>query len=137
MNIELSKESIEALYFMAYGCYNQGKLEDAANYFRFLTRLDTRTKKHWMGLAASLQMQKQFQKAIQAYEIAAALEPTDPYVHFHAANCLHDLGNVKDALFALECSKRAIKTQSATDSLKNLSRHINLVYKTWKSKIIK
>ena len=134
MNVELSKDSIEALYFTAYGCYNQGKIDDATGYFRLLTQADTRTKKHWMGLAACFQLKKEYKQAIEAYEIAVALEPTDPYVHFHAANCYYSLGNIEDALFALECAKRAIKSQPATDSLKNLSRHIALIYKTWKSK---
>jgi type III secretion system low calcium response chaperone LcrH/SycD len=135
--MKLTQDSIEALYFTAFTCYNQGKFADAAGYFRLLTTHDPKTKKHWMGLAASLQMQKQFQRAIEAYEIAAALEPADPYVHFQAAHCLQSLGHAKDALFALDCAKRALKLNPATDSLKNLLKHIHLISKTLKVNIKK
>lgn len=131
--MKLTQDSIEALYFTAFGCYNQGKFEDATGYFRLLTTADPKTKKHWMGLGASLQMQKKFQRAIEAYEVAVALEPSDPYVHFHAAHCLQSLGNTKDALFALDCAKRALTLNPPISSLKNLLKHINLISDTLKS----
>jgi type III secretion system low calcium response chaperone LcrH/SycD len=135
--MNVSQDSIEALYFIAYGCYNQGKYDDAVYYFRTLTSLDTRTKKHWMGLGASLQMQKNYQKAIEAYENAAAIDPTDPYVHFHAADCLHSQGNIQDALFALSCCNRAISLNAPSDQLNNLFKHIKLMSKCWKASLNK
>lgn len=86
-----------------------------------------------MGLAASLHMQKNYPKAIEAYEMVAAIDPTDPFVHFHAAECLRSLGNTKDALFALTCCKRAITLNPPSDKLTNLLKHIQLMSKCWKT----
>jgi len=128
---QLSRETLEALYYVAHANYKQGKYEDAAGIFRYLTVEDTRTRKHWMGLGSSLQMLKQYQKAIEAYEIAAAIDPGDPRVHMHAADCLFGLGNVKDALFALDCAVRALKLGEKDEANKNLLAHIALIRKAW------
>src|SRR5262245_31055472 len=95
---QLSGESIEALYHIAYTQYKQGKYEDAVGVFRFLTLNDTRSRKHWMGLGASLQMQKKYNEAIEAYELAAALDPTDPHVHIYASDCCFAQKMTKEGL---------------------------------------
>lgn len=128
---QLSRDTLEALYYVAHTNYKQGKYEDSAAIFRYLTLEDTRTRKHWMGLGSSFQMLKKYQKAIEAFEIAVALEPGDPLVHMQAADCLFGLGNVKDALFALECAERAVKLGDFNEDGKNLLAHIALIRKAW------
>lgn len=129
---QMTKESFEALYHFAYSHYKQGKYEDAVGLFRFLTIHDTNTRKHWMGLGAALQMQKKYDDAIEAYELAAALDPRDPYVHIYAADCFFAQNRTKDGLFALGCGERALNLQKEPD--KNLHAHIALMRMAWDKK---
>jgi type III secretion system low calcium response chaperone LcrH/SycD len=129
--MEISQGSIETLYSMAYTYYKQGMYEEAVAHFRVLTMADASSPKHWIGLGASLQMLKRFEKALEAYEFAACLNPGDPHIHIHAADCLFGLGLAKEALFALSCAERAIKMDKMTERDKNLLAHIALIRKAW------
>lgn len=135
--VQLSKESAETLYFLAYTCYKQGKYEEAVGHFRLLTLADTRSYRNWVGYGACLQMLKNFPKAIEAYEIAAALDPTDPQLHIQAADCLFGLGKTKEALFAIGCAERAIKLNKTENQDKNLLTHLALMRKAWKKRLVK
>lgn len=128
---QLSNETLEAFYYTAHTNYKQGKYEDATAIFRYLTVMDTRNRKFWMGYGSSLQMLKEYQRAIEAYEIAAALEPGDPHVHLQAADCLFGLRSFKEAFFALDCAERAIKLDGNLDAGKDLLHHIALIRKAW------
>lgn len=132
MKPQFSGQSLEALYHFAYTHYKQGKYEDAVALFRFLTVTDTHTRKHWMGLGASLQMQRNYGEAIKAYELAAALDAADPYVHIYAAECFFAQRLTKDGLFALDCAERALKLQKEQDQ--NLLAHIKLMRRAWNKK---
>ncbi len=126
---QLSSDSHEALYQVSYAHYKQGKYDEAAGLFRFLTMADTANKKYWMGLAASLQQSKRYLEAIEAYELAAALDPADPYVHIHASDCLFGLGKQKDGLYALDCAERAVKLHKEQDP--KVLDHIALMRTAW------
>lgn len=123
----LSNASIETLYSIAHNHYGQGKYAEAVDLFRLATIADVKSRKCWMGLGASYQMCKKYVEAIEAYELAAALEPTDPHVHVHAANCFSSLGKKKEALFALDCAERASKLKHDD----NLLAHIRLMRTMW------
>ncbi len=128
--LKLSKEACEALYHNAFMSYKQGKYDDAESQFRVLTMVDTRTRKHWMGLGAALQQQKKHGEAIQAYELAAALDASDPFVHIYAADCFFALGQKKEGLFALDCAERAVKLQKEPNQ--NIFAHVELMRQAWK-----
>jgi len=89
---EFSEQSTEALYAFGYGFYENGKYENAVQFFRFLTLVDPKKKKYWMGLGASYQMLKDDECALQCYGAAAILDQNDPFTHFHAAECFFSLG---------------------------------------------
>lgn len=127
---DLSSGSLETLYHFAHSYYKQGKYEDAEGLFRFLTVANTHTRKYWMGLGASLQMRKVYDKAIESYELAAALDPTDPQVHLYAADCYFGMSKKEEGLFALDCAERAIKLSKPVDS-ENLLAHLALIRKAW------
>jgi type III secretion system low calcium response chaperone LcrH/SycD len=135
--IQLSKESMETLYFLAHTSYKQGKYEEAAGHFRLLTMADARSYRNWIGFGACMQMSKNYQKAIEAYEVAAALDPADPQLHIQAADCLFGLGKTKEALFAIGCAERAIKLNKPEEQDKNLLTHLALMSKAWKKRLVK
>lgn len=127
----LSHEAKQALYGLAYTCYTQGKYEEAAGHFRLLTKADMHSYDYWMGLGASLQMAKKYQKAIHAYEMAACLNPTDPQLHIQAADCFFGSGHARDALFALACAERAAGMNKPSKKNQNLLKQLTLMQQAW------
>jgi type III secretion system low calcium response chaperone LcrH/SycD len=92
-------ELAKTLYLFAYRLYQDSKYNDAVQFFRFLTLIDPYSAKYWKGLGASLQMLKQYEKAIEAYSSAVLMEktPSDDYLHEHIAECYSALGQSKKA----------------------------------------
>jgi type III secretion system low calcium response chaperone LcrH/SycD len=125
---EFTKEHIEGLYTLAYDFYESGKYKEAANFFRFLTVLDHAGKKHWIGLAASQQMQKEYGNAVNNYAVAALLDQTDPYTPFYAAECCFSMGDVERGLEALESAETLAGSE---DEFKGLRKKLSLLREAW------
>lgn len=89
----LTRENMEAVYTVAYNAYNGGNLEQADKVFQFLCYFDHFEKKHWLGLAATRQMQKNYTGAVDAYSFAALLDINDPQIPMQAADCHLAMGN--------------------------------------------
>lgn len=104
-----SSDSLEALYGTAFELYRNGKYEDAADVFRFLTLSNSFERKYWIGLAACHQMNKHYAEAIECYSIAAIQDPTDPYAHLHAAECFFHMGQKTKAKEALASAAATAK----------------------------
>lgn len=109
----LSKDAIEALYSFGYGSYGSGNYEKAMHFFRFLTLLDVENRKHWMGLGASYQMLKENKRALECYAHAALLNPSDPFVPWHAAECFSAIEQPEQAREALSCAEEIAKEKPA------------------------
>lgn len=110
-----SPEAENALYAIAFDHYNHARYDQSIQLFKLLTWQNKQHRAGWMGLAASLQMLKQFEPAIAAYGYAAILQEKDPYVHFHAAECYFALGNKVKALQALESALACATTKELKD----------------------
>ncbi len=113
---DLSKfddETIEGIYSFAFSYYENGWYTEAENLFRLLVALRIRNYNYWKGLGATLQMLKKYEEAIEAYSWAAITDPTisDPYPHFHAAECFHTMGEYTRGLKALYSAKTIAKKQ--------------------------
>jgi len=98
-----SQEQMEAIYSVAYNFYQVGKYQDATQVFSWLGLFNPFVPKYWMGLGASLQMAKEFERALHAYAVAALTsEPEDPTPHLHAGECYLGTGNLEEALKAFQ-----------------------------------
>lgn len=64
---------MRGIYTYAYDFYNQGRLDDAEVFFRFLSIYDFYNPDYIMGLAAVYQLKKNYEKAIELYSLADAL----------------------------------------------------------------
>ncbi|MFQ5729196.1 MAG: SycD/LcrH family type III secretion system chaperone [Waddliaceae bacterium] len=104
---QLSPEALEDFYAFGYGLYDSGQYENAMHYFRFLTLVDMQNRKHWMGLGASYQMLKEYDRALQSYGYAALLDENDPNAHFHAAECFFANNQAEPGNQALSSAKTA------------------------------
>ncbi|MBS4169030.1 SycD/LcrH family type III secretion system chaperone [Parachlamydia sp. AcF125] len=128
----LSTEVLSCLYASAYEFYTHGKYETAQHFFQMLTVLEPHSKKNWMGLGATLQVQKNYQLALEAYSFAALLDLNDPYISFHAAECFFFLDQIQHGFDALTAAEE-IATQQKNDSPPHpLLNHIELMRTGWK-----
>lgn len=125
----LDSETSETLYALAYQAYEHGRYEDALKLFRFLT-LHCSSKRHWMGLGATLQVLKQYEEALSCYGLAALEDASDPYVHLHAADCLFALDNIPGALIALEASENAATNKG---TFEELLKRVKLMRAAWET----
>ncbi|HEV8051387.1 MAG TPA: SycD/LcrH family type III secretion system chaperone [Parachlamydiaceae bacterium] len=125
---QLSPDSLSALYSMGYQLYRNGKYEDAKCFFRFLTLNNSFERKYWMGLGACYQMLKLYNEAIECYSAAAIQDPTDPYVHLHAADCYFHMHNLAKAKEALESAMITAKDDKAYEGL---IPKLQLISDTW------
>lgn len=116
-----SQETVGALYAFGYGFYQNGKFDKSIHFFRFLTLIDMHTRKHWMGLGASYQMDKQYERALQCFGYAAILNPNDLYAHFYAAECFLSLNQKEEANKALNSAEKLGK-HSPNDNASILSK---------------
>lgn len=123
-----SQESLLALYTMAYELYRNGKYQDAKAFFQFLTIADSFERKYWMGLGACCQMLKTFHEAIDCYSAAALQDPSDPYAHWHAADCFFQLHDLPKAQAALHSAIMAAKENEAHQAI---LPQLVLLEKTW------
>lgn len=115
----LSNSSLEALYEQAYDHYTSGRGLEAARSFGLLIALNPFQQKFWMGLAASQHLEQQYEKALQAYALAALLDDQDPVPHYHAAQCYLAMGNKRDAIKALELAEAHASAHSSLASLRS------------------
>ena len=97
----LSDEDMDVIYGMAFNLYNHGKYKDSEDVFKFLCFMDHMERKYLMGLAASRQMQKNYEGAVQAYSLAAVYNIEEPKAHLHAGDCFLALGRYAEAESAL------------------------------------
>ncbi len=105
---KISDKSQRVLYSIAHSSYVSGKYAEASEIFRFLCLIEADSKKHWMGLGASLQMQASYDEALQPYSLAACIDPQDPSPHFYAAECLFAMKQYQESCKALAIAQELI-----------------------------
>lgn len=123
---KISEDALSSIYAMGYNFYTHGKYQESSDFFRFLTIANPYQRKHWMGLAASKQMLKQYPEAIECYSVAAVQDPHDPYTHLYAADCFLALNDHANAKIALESAEKTARKNSKEA---HLIPHINLILK--------
>ncbi|KVD78019.1 chaperone protein SicA [Burkholderia sp. ABCPW 14] len=81
------QDLMDGIYAFAYRFYQQGKLDDAEVFFRFLCIYDFYNTEYALGLAAVCQLKKNYQKAIDLYALAFSLSENDYRPMFHTGQC--------------------------------------------------
>ncbi|WP_276535670.1 type III secretion system translocator chaperone SicA [Enterobacter hormaechei] len=84
---DVSSDTMQDVYKLAYDFYHQGKLNDAESLFRFLCIYDFYNPEYAMGLAAVYQLKKNYAKAIDFYALAYSLSKEDYRPMFYAGQC--------------------------------------------------
>ena len=125
----LSTENIETLYAMAHQMYTRKNYDQASDLFRVLTVVDMANRRNWVALGAALQMLKKYEEAVEMYGVAAVMEPSDPYIHFHASECFFSLGDKEKGLIALASAELTATNQEKKD--KSLISRLALFRQSW------
>lgn len=99
---EYNDTDYEVVYALGSDLYNQGRYADAMKAFGFLVIHNQWEKRFVSAFAASLQMCKRYEDAIQYYSFASVMDMRDPVPTFHTAECMIALGQLGDAKQALE-----------------------------------
>lgn len=102
MAAPFSKEGEETLAQLAFQSYQVGDYSKAMPLYRLLTVQERDNSRYWLGLAASLQMMQRYDEALSAYGYLALLEPNNPMLYYHSAECHFALGTTDVALIALD-----------------------------------
>ncbi len=128
MPSEWAKEDLNTLYATAHQFYESGDFKKASDVFKVLAKADPFDDLYWRGLASSLQMQKRFSEALHAWGVVAILREKDPWVHFHAAECMISQGETKEAAKALRLAEANCQTHDL--DLKNKVGLLKTLYTT-------
>ena len=88
---------LEGVYAMAHRCYQNGQLDEAEAFFRFLCLYDFYNAEYALGLGAVLQLKREHEKAIGMYAVAQTLDTTDDRPMFHVGQCHLALGRRRKA----------------------------------------
>ncbi len=88
----ISAESLEQLYALAFARHQAGKWDEAHKLFQLLCILDHYDGRFYLGLGACRQSLGQWQQAADSYSYGALLDNTDPRFPFYAAECHLQLG---------------------------------------------
>jgi type III secretion system low calcium response chaperone LcrH/SycD len=108
-----SRESQEALYYVAHTLYSQAKYADAMRTFAYLLTLNHLDRRSFLGFAACLRMQQRHADALKYYGIASAMDLTDPQPPLHMAECHLALGDRARAQEALNYALSQARGQEA------------------------
>lgn len=91
----VSDDMLESVYAYAHRFYTDGRLDEAETFFRFLYLYDFYNGDYALGLAAVLQMKKQYAKAIDMYALAYALLKRDERPMLHVGQCHLAMGKLQ------------------------------------------
>lgn len=93
-------------YNAASTLLEHNRYKDAGKAFLFLVTLNPHHHEYWMGMGIAAQLDKDYEAAIDAYEMAAYCEVHNPTPYFYLAKCLFA---IHDRNAALEAFNLAIE----------------------------
>ncbi len=106
---------LEGVYAMAHRYYNNGQLDEAEAFFRFLCLYDFYNADYALGMGAVLHLKREYEKAIGMYAVAQALNVQDDRPMFHVGQCHLALGRRRKAQECFQAvAERAVGTDLGT-----------------------
>lgn len=99
----VSKETLEGLCGVARNLYVAGNYKDAQVVFQALSIYDANDMRFWMGLGGCRQALEEYERAAEAYQMAAvASNLKNPEPLLYAVRCLVKLNRREDAIAGLQ-----------------------------------
>lgn len=100
----LSDDTMESVYSVAYNLYQNGKYAEATKVFQFLCFYDHYNAKYYLGLGGCRLMQKEYESAIDFFGFAAAMDTDDPRAMLYIGDCHLAMGDDEAAKIAYQTS---------------------------------
>jgi type III secretion system low calcium response chaperone LcrH/SycD len=125
----LSEEKIQEIHALALFLYRNQHYQNASHFFRLLIASRPSKAKYWKGFGACLQMQQDYEQALNCYISSQYLnqEQPDPYLYLHAADCHFALDQIEAGLNALEAARLIAEEKKDRRILK----HVALMRELW------
>ncbi len=98
----ISDQEIEAGYAKAYQLIDAGQAAKAEELLVVLCQLDHYQSRLWMALGVARQMQRNYQKACEAYAVAGMHDTSNPHLPIRVAECFMAQRRWQDAADAAE-----------------------------------
>ena len=121
---ELSEQTLQELYELAYGLYISEEYPKSASIFQRITIAKPMVSVYWQGFASSLQMQGKYREALLPWSMCALIDRDSPLPHYHAAECLFSLGENLEGIQALLATENR-------DKEKLFEKKIAVLRKAW------
>lgn len=121
-----SDVTMAKFYHAASQIFEQQRYDDAANAFLFLSTLNPQHPEYWLGLGMATQMRHDYEAAIDAYELAAICDISNPVPYFYLAKCLFAIHDRQSALQALDL---AIETAGESDEYQEIKYQAEMAKK--------
>jgi type III secretion system low calcium response chaperone LcrH/SycD len=99
--LEFSNELMAKGYQVACQFLEKKMHKEAQAAFFFLSVINSSTHEYWLGLGMATQLCHEYEKAIDAYEIAALCDLYSPTPYFYLAKCLFAIHDQEASLEAL------------------------------------
>ena len=126
----ISDEAMEAIYSVAYNMYMNEKYEDSVKMFQFLCFHDHINPKYFLGLGACLQMQKEYEKALDAFSFVLVLSNDNVSAQVYMGDCYMALGDVPMAIQSYDNSIVSAgddaKYKENVERAKNMLQHVGV-----------
>lgn len=116
--LEFSDETMAKFYGAAYRLFEHQKYLEAGKAFLFLVTLNPYNHDYWIGLGMCSQLNKDYEAAVDAYEMAAICRIDNPVPYFYLAKCLFALHDRDSALQALDLAIDYAETHPEFSDLK-------------------
>ncbi|WP_380178193.1 SycD/LcrH family type III secretion system chaperone [Kalamiella sp. sgz302252] len=94
----ISDMAMENIYAHAYQFYNEGRLDEAEKFFRFLCLYDLKNADYFIGLGAVQQLKKNYEKACEFYSLAYLIAEDNFNPLYYIGQCQLLMGNYVKAL---------------------------------------
>lgn len=108
----IPEKKLHEMYALAFALYKNKRYLESSYFFRLLVVAKPADPIFWKGFGASLQMQKNFEEALNCYLCCAHLTDKtgpDPSLYIHAADCYFALKETQAGLQALDAAKSYAK----------------------------
>ena len=119
---------MDRTYNVAVDLLKQGNFQDAECVFLFLRFLCPAVFEYWVGEATALQMQGQWEEAMNTYFVSLVFKPKNPLVFFQIATCCQKLelqDKFKNALdLCIEYAKSDVASRPIADLAKEMRKQV-------------
>ncbi len=99
---EMSDDSMESIYAVAYNLYTNKKYEEAIKIFQFLCFYDHYNNKYYLGLGSCFYMMGEYERSLEYLGFATVLNKDEVKSMLYAGKCHLQLKNKENAKVAFE-----------------------------------